>query len=292
MRSILRLAPSSRGVDWMAQGCFRVGQSQGAGGPAPFFGALHVKAVQLRYIDENPTGIPKNLEWADNNPKYKEAMMPANTLIIFFVITVFLTALIQIHIFEIAFAKLGLTPEITLLLLIGTLIGSGINLPLFSLRTRQAGHLVVSPGKKPFWEIYQPIREGRIVIAVNVGGCIIPVGMCLYFMSLQLIDPINILIALSAVTALCYKISRLIPGFGVGMPMLIAPLAAATLALILDHEHAAHLAYVSGVLGVLFGADILKLKEIVNLGAPIAAIGGAGTFDGIFLTGIMAALLA
>ena len=28
------------------------------------------------------------------------------------------------------------------------------------------------------------------------------------------------------------------------------------------------------------------------LGAPVASIGGAGTFDGIFLTGILAVLLA
>lgn len=218
--------------------------------------------------------------------------MPVNTLLLYVLITAFFAALIQIHIFEIAFAKLGLTPEISLLLLIGTLVGSGINLPLFDLTTKQAGHLVMSPGKKPIWEIYQPVREGKIVIAVNVGGCIIPVGLSLYFISLQLIDPINIIIALSASTTLSYKISRLIPGLGVGMPMLIAPLVAATLALVLDPDHAAQLAYISGVLGVLFGADILRLKEIINLGAPIAAIGGAGTFDGIFLTGIIAALLA
>jgi uncharacterized membrane protein len=29
-----------------------------------------------------------------------------------------------------------------------------------------------------------------------------------------------------------------------------------------------------------------------GLGAPVASIGGAGTFDGIFLTGILAVLLA
>lgn len=218
--------------------------------------------------------------------------MPAIPLVIFFLITLIFAAMIQIHIIEIAFAKLGLTPEITLLLLIGTLVGSGINLPLFDLRIKQSGHLVISPEKKPIWEIFQPVKEGRIVIAINVGGCIIPVGLCLYFISLQLIDPLNLIIALLAITALSYKISRIIPGLGVGMPLLIAPLAAAALALVLDPAHAAHLAYVSGVLGVLIGADILRLNNIIDLGAPIAAIGGAGTFDGIFLTGIIAALLA
>lgn len=218
--------------------------------------------------------------------------MPVISLVVFFVITLIFAAMIQIHIIEIAFAKLGLTPEITLLLLVGTLVGSGINLPLFDLRTKQSGHLVISPDQKPIWEIFQPVREGRVVIAINVGGCIIPVGLCLYFISLQLINPLNLVIALLAITALSYRISRIIPGLGVGMPLLIAPLAAAALALVLEPAHAAHLAYVSGVLGVLIGADILRLNNIIDLGAPIAAIGGAGTFDGIFLTGIIAALLA
>jgi uncharacterized membrane protein len=50
-------------------------------------------------------------------------------------------------------------------------------------------------------------------------------------------------------------------------------------------------AYVGGVLGTLIGADLLNLGKIRNLGAPIASIGGAGTFDGIFLSGFIALLL-
>ena len=218
--------------------------------------------------------------------------MPVITLMLFFLLAVFFVAMIQIHIFEIAFEKLGLTPEITLLLLVGTLVGSGINLPIYSLRTKIAGHMVISPDRKPVWEIFQPAKEGKVVIALNIGGCVIPVGLCLYFISLQLIEPAKLLLALLAITGLSYNFSRLIPGVGVAMPIFIAPLASATVALILDPEHAAHLAYISGVLGVLLGADILRLNNIVSLGAPVASIGGAGTFDGIFLTGILAALLA
>ncbi|MGH8630223.1 MAG: DUF1614 domain-containing protein [Burkholderiales bacterium] len=43
---------------------------------------------------------------------------------------------------------------------------------------------------------------------------------------------------------------------------------------------------------MLIGADLLRLKDIRRLGAPIASIGGAGSFDGIFVTGILAVLLA
>jgi len=220
------------------------------------------------------------------------AAMPVNSLPIFFLITLFFVVLLQIHIFEIAFVKLGLTPEAASFLLLGTLLGSAINLPLYSMHTKQTGHLVISPDRKPIWEIFQPAREGKTVIAVNVGGCLIPVGLCLYFISLQLIDPIKIMAGILAITALSYKFSRLMPGLGVGMPIFLAPLSSALLALVLDSEHAALLAYISGVFGVLIGADILRLNEISSLGTPVASIGGAGTFDGIFMTGIIAALLA
>jgi uncharacterized membrane protein len=45
-------------------------------------------------------------------------------------------------------------------------------------------------------------------------------------------------------------------------------------------------------LGTLLGADVLNLGKIQALGAPVASIGGAGTFDGIFMTGILSVLMA
>jgi len=87
-------------------------------------------------------------------------------------------------------------------------------------------------------------------------------------------------------------ISRPLPGIGIGMQIFVAPLAAALTALLLKPEHSAALAYVSGTLGVLIGADLMRLNDIRRMGTPLAAIGGAGTFDGIFMTGIVAVLLA
>jgi uncharacterized membrane protein len=51
-------------------------------------------------------------------------------------------------------------------------------------------------------------------------------------------------------------------------------------------------AYIAGSLGTLIGADLLNLDKVRGLGAPVVSIGGAGTFDGIFLAGIVAVLLA
>ncbi|MDR9481040.1 MAG: DUF1614 domain-containing protein, partial [Spiribacter sp.] len=42
----------------------------------------------------------------------------------------------------------------------------------------------------------------------------------------------------------------------------------------------------------LLGADLMRLGNVRGLGSPIASIGGAGTFDGVFITGIVAVLLA
>jgi uncharacterized membrane protein len=75
------------------------------------------------------------------------------------------------------------------------------------------------------------------------------------------------------------------------MPVLLAPLVTVLVAMSLEPQNAAPLAFASGVLGVLVGADLLRLRDIRNMGVPIAAIGGAGTFDGVFLTGMIAVLL-
>jgi len=102
---------------------------------------------------------------------------------------------------------------------------------------------------------------------------------------------LEIILAIFLVSMISYGISRPITGFGIGMPILIAPLAAAFIAITLNVEQRAPLAYIAGTLGVLIGADIFRIKDIRKLGTPIASIGGAGTFDGIFITGLIAVLL-
>jgi len=99
-------------------------------------------------------------------------------------------------------------------------------------------------------------------------------------------------VATAAIAILSRLISRPIPGLGVVMPILVPPLAAAAVALLLNSAQSAPLAYIAGTLGVIIGADLLRLNDIRRLGTPLASIGGAGTFDGIFITGIVAVLLA
>jgi len=202
-----------------------------------------------------------------------------------------LVLLVQFQVLTIAFGKLGLSEHSAYLLLMTTLAGSFVNLPLFTV------DMQVEPDPRLLargWFRARPAGfPGKTIVAVNVGGAVVPIAFCIYLLANSPVMPGAVLICVLAVSAVAYAISRPIRGLGIGMPILIAPLAAAAIAAAVGSEDArAPLAYIGGTLGVLIGADLLRLKDIRRLGAPIASIGGAGSFDGIFVTGILAVLLA
>jgi len=216
---------------------------------------------------------------------------PRNLLILLFVFG-FLIATIQLGLLSIAFDKLGLSPSSAYLLMVASLLGSVINLPLFRLRTELQPPAELPPQRSifpgfPLWSF-----RSRTVVALNVGGGLIPVAFSAYLFQHSELHLLEILQGIFFVSTVSFFFSRPIRGIGIGMPILIAPLSAALIAILLNPEASAPLAYISGTLGVLIGADLLRLKDIRKLGAPLAAIGGAGTFDGIFITGIVAVLLA
>lgn len=212
-------------------------------------------------------------------------------LLLFLFSLVILAAVIQIGIIAISFEKLGLPPSFAFLLLLASLFGSGINIPLYSIPAKPppANFEPFSSGLLH----YIPVQfTGRTVIAINVGGCLIPVLFSAYLLIHSPLTFIQVAIALVMVVAISYWMSRPIPGVGIGMPIFIAPVTAALTAIVIGGPESAPLAYIAGTLGVLIGADILRLRDIQQMGVPVASIGGAGTFDGIFLTGVVAVLLA
>lgn len=218
--------------------------------------------------------------------------MPFSPLHLFLLVLLlaFLLAFVQVGLLTIAFGKLGLSTDSGLLLLFSALFGSLINLPVLRVAAEEP------PVQPPPWAgLLRGPRlrfEGSTLIAINVGGGIIPVLFSLYLLRHTPLAPVELLIAVAVVSVVCYNFSRPIPRLGIAMPVFVAPLTAALTALLVDPEHSAPLAYICGTFGVLIGADLLRLKDVRRLGAPIASIGGAGTFDGIFMTGIVAALLA
>lgn len=212
-------------------------------------------------------------------------------LLLLAAVIAFLVTFVQLGVLTIAFEKLGLSPEGALLLLLVSLAGSVVNLPLFTVRAEASPALAPPPGYR-LLRPRLPAFRGHTLIAVNVGGGLIPVLFSLYLI-VRLAPPVLPLLgAIAIVTATSHVISRPLPGIGIGMPVLVAPVVAALAAMLLAPAHSAVLAYAGGTLGVLIGADLLHIRDIRRMGTPLAAIGGAGTFDGIFLTGVVAVVLA
>ena len=177
------------------------------------------------------------------------------------------------------------------LLLFGSLAGSLINIPLFTIRTQTTPGYINSPLHGLLRGMVIPDSSSTI-IAANVGGCVIPTLFSLYLMLSADLHLFEVTLATGIVILISYLVSRPIPGMGIGMPIFVAPITAALIAITINADNSAPLAYISGTLGVLIGADLLHLGDIPRVGAPVASIGGAGTFDGIFITGIVAVLLA
>src|SRR5262249_46764785 len=134
-------------------------------------------------------------------------------------------------------------------------------------------------------------------IMINVGGALIPILVSAYLL-IRFPEAIpRTIVAVAIVSYAVHRIARAVPGVGVVVPALWPPVITAATVLILaavtDAPAAARFsaAYISGTIGSLIGADLLNLGRIKALGTATASIGGAGTFDGIFLSGILAVIL-
>ena len=128
------------------------------------------------------------------------------------------------------------------------------------------------------------------IIAINVGGALLPLILSLYLF-LRSSVRWRMLLGIAVVAAIVHSLAQIVAGVGIAVPM-VPPLAAAAVGLLLAFRRAPPVAYVSGSMGALVGADLWNFHRIGELGAPVVSIGGAGTFDGVFLTGIIAGLLA
>ncbi|MBM4283874.1 MAG: DUF1614 domain-containing protein [Deltaproteobacteria bacterium] len=190
-----------------------------------------------------------------------------------------------------AFAKLGLSPGAVFVLLIATLAGSLVNIPLTTLKSMEVeGDRVIR-----YYGLRVRIPQAQrrhTVLAVNLGGAVIPTLLSLYLLG-RMEFCLGTLVLLGLVTLVMFFLARPVRGLGIAVPGLAPPVLAVLGAFLLcPVELRAPSAYVASTMGTLIGADLLKLREITRLGAPVASIGGAGTFDAVFLSGIIAVLLS
>jgi uncharacterized membrane protein len=203
-----------------------------------------------------------------------------------------LIILIQLRILRYAYMRLGVGPGAALLLLLGSLIGSYFNVPITVLPGGppvSSGEIVDFFGMR--YVVPVVVASPGTILAVNVGGAVIPALMSTYLVIRYQLW-LKAAIATAAIAIVIHSMATPVPGIGIAVPVFVPVVATAILAFILSREYAPPLAYIGGSMGTLIGADLLNLDKIGDLGAPIASIGGAGTFDGVFLTGILAVLLA
>lgn len=237
-----------------------------------------------------------------------------------------------------AFGKLGLTGLQGMLVFLATILGSRVNIPLHKGTRLVRGFAApasslfrmqrMRPGQNVFGQMIPGQMNGgqtnggqlnfgqaqgddlvltEQVVAVNVGGCIVPCLLSAWFLwQMNATGMLGGWLALCVVISalVCYLLARPTPGIGIAIPVLLPPAVAALTAILLTPDmsglagHASvapRAAYMAGTLGTLIGADILHLlnrRTWAMLDAPLLSIGGAGTFDGIFLAGIIAVLLA
>ena len=209
-------------------------------------------------------------------------------LVVLVILTLVFSGLISV-----AFSTAG--DAALVIILVGCLLGSFINIPLY--RTKSNQPLVREEYVRWLGITYRIPRvayqETYTEVDVNVGGALLPAGMSIFLLTISSTSIVLYsLIGILAVTIVTHLVARPVKGVGIETPTFVPPIAAAVAALILSPAHPAVIAYVSGTLGALIGADLLNLGKIPDLGAPVASIGGAGTFDGVFVTGIVAVILA
>jgi len=217
------------------------------------------------------------------------------TLLLFFLFLLafpFLWLVITLDAVQVAVAKLGFSPQASLLLLLLVLVGSTINIPLYE----RVSRVTYWPEwldlwtMRFFWGIPIQKIQQKTVVALNVGGGVIPTILALYQFSRA--NPWHILAVTGIVTGVSYYSAQVVPGIGIQMNALVAPLTAAMTAMLLTGGMAAApVAFAGGVLGTLIGADLLHLPQIERMTPGVLSIGGAGVFDGIALCGLFALLL-
>ena len=200
---------------------------------------------------------------------------------------------------------LMIPPQWAVIIFYASLFGSLINVPLTSM---ESGRPIVRRVEINVFGVkwYLPEMEigfRRTIIAINVGGAIIPTILSLYLLtytipriaSNPMMTYIKIAVSLLIVAITVNRNAKIIPKLGIALPGLLPPLITTITALIISYIppqcNPAIIAYVSGTLGTLIGADLMNLNKIAEIEANMVSIGGAGTFDGIYLTGIIATAL-
>ena len=211
--------------------------------------------------------------------------------VFFFFLFVFLIVMIEVKVLTYAYERMGINRHYVFFLLLLSFLSTYFNIPIYHFPPER----MVPDARVIFFGMGHaaPLATAwrGTTLAVNVGGALIPTLLSLHLMRKNKLF-FRSLPAVALVTLIVHLLAYPVRGLGIAVPLFAPPLAACCAGLLFAWRAAPALAYISGTLGTLIGADLMNLSSLRGLGAPVVSIGGAGTFDGIFLTGIVAVLLA
>lgn len=205
-----------------------------------------------------------------------------------------------------AFEHVGFSHWHAILMVFGSVLGSTVDIPLSAnpITAYPPAFLNVISIISPVLELNFPISFHPITLAVNLGGCIIPVIVSLAIILRCQVSAKKAILGSLIVAAVAYQVAIPVADEGILLPVYVSPTLAAICGLTLATrlQSAPALAYISGSMGTLLGADIFNLltpgvlpalaPPTSNTPSIVLSIGGAGIIDGIFLTGVFAVLLA
>ena len=170
-----------------------------------------------------------------------------------------------------AYLSLGVSPATAMLLLLASLIGSYFNIPIAALSPEE----VESDKVIEFFGMQYtvPMVENLpgTVIAINVGGAVIPTIMSIYLLSSRRLW-VSGTIATAIVALVLHWLADPVPGVGIAVPVFIPAIVTAVVSLLLSRSDAAPLAYISGSLGTL--GDLTNLDKVAGLGRRSPQLGG------------------
>ncbi|HUY90728.1 MAG TPA: DUF1614 domain-containing protein [Pirellulales bacterium] len=212
-----------------------------------------------------------------------------------------LMPIVLVDVMNDAMQRLNLSPPAAFLAVLGILVGGLVNVPVFRIeRTEvQPVEMMGAFGLWGFTPRFKRMRPNTI-IAVNLGGCVIPTALAAWeLLSLARAGgwPLTAVGFVAGINiAACYFAARPVTGIGIMMPGFVSPLSSVLATWVLlggdaFADYRAPVAFIAGVSGPLIGADLLHLKDITRVSVGMLSIGGAGTFDGIILSAVLATVL-
>jgi uncharacterized membrane protein len=178
-----------------------------------------------------------------------------------------LIVLVELRVLAYAYRKIGVPPRYVFAVLLLTLAGGHVNIPLYAVPVEQLAPPQEVQRFGRTYHVRDTVREGFTVVGINVGGALIPIAVSIYLLRRTRLY-VPMVLGLAAVALVVHGLAEVVPGVGIAVPMLVPPLAAAAIALVVAFRHAPPVVYVAGSMGALIGADLTNLWRIGELGAP------------------------